>query len=124
MRLSALGDLRDDAALAQPTTAQVVVLAKTPPVFEFPQNLRDAQVALLETRTRYEEYAKTLPLSAPASSGYTEEQHAAVARFRADILDLSVTVETHSFWGTLDREQLVAARMALKHCHELADTEA
>ncbi|MGW4231205.1 hypothetical protein ACWEF9_18225 [Streptomyces sp. NPDC004980] len=119
-------------------------MPKTPPVFDFPQDLRDAQVALLETRIAYGECARMLPLSAepmpawqaekqlhsayqpsrPASPGYTEEQHAAVARFRADILDLSVTVETHSFWGTLDREQLVAARMALKHAHEPADTEA
>ncbi|MFE7759743.1 hypothetical protein [Streptomyces sp. NPDC057429] len=119
-------------------------MPKTPPVFAFPQDLRDAQVALLETRIAYEEYAKGLPWSAesmpawqaekqlhgayqpsrPASPGYTEEQHAAVARFRADLLILSTAVDTHPFWETVDRERLVAARMALKHAHEPADTEA
>lgn len=117
-------------------------MPKKSPAFDFPQDLRDAQVALLETRARYEEYAQALPLSAepmpaweaekqlhssyqpsrPASPGYTEEQHADVARFRAELLRLSVAVSTHPFWGTVDREQLVAARMALKHAHEPADT--
>lgn len=85
--------------------------------FDFPQDLLDAQVALLETRTRYEEYAKTLPWSAEPlpgwegdkqlhsgyrsgkadSPGYTEEQAAEVARFRAELLRLSEVVSTHPF---------------------------
>ncbi|MFF1505320.1 hypothetical protein ACFVZR_37085 [Streptomyces sp. NPDC058316] len=64
------------------------------PKYDFPQDLRDAQLALHETRAAYEQYAKTLPWSAepmpgwegekqlhsayrsakPASPGYTGEQ--------------------------------------------------
>lgn len=115
-------------------------MPKTAPAFDFPQDLRDAQVALLTTRAQYEEYARALPLSAepmpaweaekqlhsayqpsrPASPGYTEEQHATVARFRAELFRLSVVVSTHPFWDTVDREQVVGARMALKHAHEPA----
>ncbi|MER6241054.1 hypothetical protein ABT185_34275 [Streptomyces clavifer] len=46
------------------------------------------------------------------------------ARFRASLLALLTAVETHPFRGTVDREQMVAARMALKHAHEPADTKA
>ncbi|MEF9915714.1 hypothetical protein RJT17_37390 [Streptomyces sp. P5-A9] len=111
------------------------------PAFAFPQDLRDAQLALLETRAAYEEYAKTLPWSAEpmpgwegvkqlhaeyrpgreASPGYTEEQHAEVARIRSELLRLSTVVSTYPFWETVDRENLVAARMALKHAHKPAE---
>lgn len=112
--------------------------------FPFPQDLLDAQVALHRTRAAYEDYARTLPWSAepmpgwesdkqlhsgyrsakPDSPGYTEEQRAEVARFQAELRELSILVTTHPFWGTVDQEHAVAARMALKRAHEAVDTEA
>ncbi|MEU6059218.1 hypothetical protein [Streptomyces sp. NPDC047097] len=91
-----------------------------------------------QTRAAYEEYARTLPWSAeplpgweaekqlhsgfrsskPDSPGYTEEQHAEVARFRAELLELSSTVSTHPFWEQMEQGQVVDARMWLKHQHE------
>ncbi|MFG2630649.1 hypothetical protein [Streptomyces sp. NPDC048473] len=108
------------------------------PAFNFPQDLLDAQAALHETRAAYEEYARTLPWSAEPmpgwksdkqlhsdyrsakddSPGYTEDQHAEVARFRARLLELSTTVSTHPFWDSVDHGNRVEARMALKHAHE------
>ncbi|MGZ2361705.1 hypothetical protein LRE75_34365 [Streptomyces sp. 372A] len=89
--------------------------------YAFPQDLLDAQAALDETRTQCDAYARTLPSfrSGKADSpGYTPEQAAEVARFRARLLELSITVSTHSFWDTLDRGDVVQARMALKHAHD------
>ncbi|WP_326793445.1 hypothetical protein OHA79_45265 (plasmid) [Streptomyces sp. NBC_00841] len=87
------------------------------PPFDFPQDLRDAQIALHETRAAYEQYAKALPWSAeptpgwesdkqlhsnyqsgkPDSPGYTGEQAAQVAEFQARLLELSMTVSTHLY---------------------------
>ncbi|CAM5278101.1 hypothetical protein SFIMM107S_00314 [Streptomyces griseus] len=109
--------------------------------YDFPQDLRDAQLALHQTRAAYEEYARTLPWSAeplpgweaekqlhsgfrsskPDSPGYTEEQHAEVARFRAELLELSSTVSTHPFWEQVEHGQVVDARMRLKHAHEASE---
>jgi hypothetical protein len=114
-----------------------------PKTFPFPQDLLDAQAALDETSAAYQEYAATLPWSAepmsgwkakkqldsddfprkPDSPGYTEEQRAEVARFRARLMELNTTVFTHPFWGTLT-EDVAAARTALKHAHEPAGAEA
>jgi hypothetical protein len=110
-----------------------------PPAFDFPQDLRDAQIALDETRAVYEQYAKCLPWSAepmpgwesdkqlhsnfrsgkPDSAGYTGEQAAKVAEFQSRLLELSIAVSTHPYWSTLSGD-VVAARMALKHAHETA----
>ncbi|MEU8708400.1 hypothetical protein [Streptomyces sp. NPDC048565] len=115
-------------------------MPKTAPAFDFPQDLRDAQLALHKMRSAYDEYARSLPWSAEPtpgwegdkqlhsgcrpgkadSPGYTDEQHSEVARFRKELLDLSVVVMTHPFWDTVERD-LVAARAALKHAHEPAD---
>ncbi|MGO1025777.1 hypothetical protein ACTOXX_34955 [Streptomyces rubiginosohelvolus] len=109
--------------------------------YAFPQDLRNAQLALHQTRAAYEEYARTLPWSAeplpgweaekqlhsgfrsskPDSPGYTEEQHAEVARFRAELLELSSTVTTHPFWKQVEHGQVVDARMRLKHQHEASE---
>ncbi|MFD9607137.1 hypothetical protein [Streptomyces sp. NPDC059970] len=109
--------------------------------FVFPQDLRDAQISLHETRAVYKQYAKTLPWSAEPmpgwegekqlhseyrsgkadSPGYTEEQAAKVANFRARLLELSITVSTHPFWDSVDVGGRVEARMALKHAHEPAE---
>ncbi|MFC9627005.1 hypothetical protein ACFTXM_45990 [Streptomyces sp. NPDC056930] len=97
-------------------------MPKKSPAFDFPQDLRDAQLALHQTRAAYEEYAKTLPWSAEPmpgwegdkqlhssylshkedSPGYTEEQATEVRRFRDELLRLSVEVSAHPFWSTLD----------------------
>ncbi|MYQ40732.1 hypothetical protein GTW61_21230 [Streptomyces sp. SID4921] len=111
-------------------------------MYDFPQDLRDTQLALHQTRAAYEQYARALPWSAepmagwegdkqlhsgyrsakPDSPGYTEEQHREVARFRAELLRLSTVVATHPFWATLERSETVAGRMALQHSHETPAT--
>lgn len=50
--------------------------------------------------------------SRPDSPGYAPEQKAELARLRALMLDLSTTVTTHPFWGTLGKGEVVGARMA------------
>ncbi|MFD8474822.1 hypothetical protein ACFV2E_22635 [Streptomyces globisporus] len=109
--------------------------------YDFPQDLRDAQLALHQTRAVYEEYARALPWSAEPQPGweaekhlhsgfrsskadspsYTEEQHAEVARFRAELLELSSIVSTHPFWEQVEQGQVVDARMRLKHAHEASE---
>ncbi|MFE7758340.1 hypothetical protein [Streptomyces sp. NPDC057429] len=108
------------------------------PTYPFPEDLRDAQLALHETWAAYQHFATALPWSAesmpgwegkeqlrsdyrsskPDSPGYTEEQRARVADYRARLVELSTAVSEHPFWGTLDRGEVVAARMSLKHVHE------
>ncbi|MFE6977028.1 hypothetical protein [Streptomyces sp. NPDC057682] len=105
---------------------------------DYPEDLRAAQVALHRTHADFDEYATTLPWSAdpmpgwetekqpyssfrsgkPDSPGYTDEQRATVDQFRAELLRLSEAVATHPYWATLDRGDVVSARMALKHAHE------
>lgn len=119
-------------------------MPKTAPAFDFPQDLRDAQEALHRTRAECEEYARTLPWSAEpmpgwegdkqlhtsyrsskeASPGYTEEQADRLTGYRVRLLELSTIVMTHPFWGTLSGEDLVLARMVLKHAHEPAGSGA
>ncbi|MEU6016896.1 hypothetical protein ABZ826_23460 [Streptomyces sp. NPDC047515] len=108
------------------------------PTYDFPQNLRDAQLALHQTRAAYEQYATTLPWSAEPmpgwegdkqlhssyrshkedSPGYTEEQAEEVRRFQEELRRLSAEVATHPFWESLSGPDLVDARMVLKHAHE------
>ncbi|MGY3676438.1 hypothetical protein [Streptomyces sp. TE33382] len=112
--------------------------------YDFPQDLRDAQLALLQTRAECEEYARTLPWSAepmdgweaekqvhssyrPAkqdSPGYTDDQAARLAGYRHRLLELSTTVMTHEYWASLSGPDLVKARTALQHAHEPAAGEA
>ncbi|MFF4248921.1 hypothetical protein ACFYY2_31270 [Streptomyces sp. NPDC001822] len=112
------------------------------PTYTFPADLRDAQIALLQARAALEQYTAGHPGSVepmpgwkaekqlhsdyrpekPESAGYTPEQKVEVARLRKDALDLSVTVSTHPFWATVDRGEVVEARMALKRAQESADT--
>ncbi|MFD9421870.1 MULTISPECIES: hypothetical protein [unclassified Streptomyces] len=113
-------------------------MPKNSVVFPFPQDLREAQLALHQTRAEYEEYARTLPWSVepmpgwetdkqlhstyvsakPESPGYSDEQAQRIADYRARLLELSVRVSTHPFWETVGSGDVVAARMALKHAHE------
>ncbi|MBT2511520.1 hypothetical protein J7I98_38160 [Streptomyces sp. ISL-98] len=107
--------------------------------YDFPQDLRDAQLRLHQTWAQYEQLGKTLPWSVessegwtapkvlysdaqarslPPSPGYTDEQKAEVARLRAELLELSVAVSTHPYWDTVPVADRVDQRMALKHVHE------
>ncbi|MEU9567911.1 hypothetical protein AB0D16_39040 [Streptomyces sp. NPDC048161] len=99
-----------------------------PSTYDFPQDLRDAQLALHRTRAAYEQYAQTLPWSAEPmpgwegdkqlhSSGYTQEQATEVRRFQDELRRLSAEVMTHPYWAALSGD-VVKARMALKHAHE------
>ncbi|MFF8918443.1 hypothetical protein ACF08M_35360 [Streptomyces sp. NPDC015032] len=112
--------------------------------YNFPQDLRAAQLALLETRAAYKQYATTLPWSAEPmpgwegdkqlhssyqsrkedSPGYTPQQAAEVVRFQAELLRLSIEVATHEYWQSLSGPELVDARMALQHAHEPTKDEA
>lgn len=114
------------------------------PTNDFPQDLRDAQLALHQARAAYERYAADLPWSAepmpgweggkqlysgyrsskPDSPGYTDGQKAQVAEYRERLLELCIVVSTHPYWETLGEGKSVAARTALKHVHETADVEA
>ncbi|WP_411120331.1 hypothetical protein [Streptomyces sp. 058-1L] len=111
--------------------------------YDFPQDLRDAQLALHQTQAEYEKYATTLPWSAepmagwegdkqlhsgyrsskPDSPGYTDEQHQQVAAYRAQLLKLGTQVLTHPFWETLKGNDLFAVRMQLKHVHETPEPQ-
>ncbi|MGY3676477.1 hypothetical protein [Streptomyces sp. TE33382] len=106
--------------------------------YDFPQDLRDAQLALHQTRAECDAYARTLPWSAepmdgweaekqihssyrPAktdSPGYTDDQTDRLAGYRHRLLELSTTVVTHPYWQTLSGPDQVKARTALKHAHE------
>ncbi|MFF4410344.1 hypothetical protein [Streptomyces sp. NPDC001404] len=44
-----------------------------------------------------------------------------MAALRARVLELSIAVSTHEFWGTVDAGPVVEARMPLKHVHERED---
>ncbi|MFE4692703.1 hypothetical protein ACFRH6_21965 [Streptomyces sp. NPDC056749] len=110
-------------------------------MYDFPQDLRDAQLALHRTRTALDRCAAGLPWSAEPmtgwqtekrlhsdyrpektdSPGYTREQRDEVTRLRKQLLDLSVTVSTHPYWATVEKSDAVEIRMALKHAHEAAD---
>ncbi|MET8332016.1 hypothetical protein [Streptomyces sp. NPDC005181] len=101
------------------------------PTYDFPQDLRDAQLALPQSRAAFEQYAIALPWSAapmpgweadeqlhstyrsgkPDSPAYTQEEAAEVARYQAELLRPSIEVSTHPYWSTLDNG-VVGARFA------------
>ncbi|MFC7261474.1 hypothetical protein [Streptomyces lutosisoli] len=109
--------------------------------FDFPANLRQKQLELLELRDEYATFCETLPWSAvplegfakdeatmgPAgqrrvifedSPGYTAEQAEREQQLRERLVELSALVRMHRFWSEVPREDRVKARMALKHAHE------
>ncbi|THA33736.1 hypothetical protein [Streptomyces sp. A1547] len=49
-----------------------------------------------------------------ASPGYTGEQRRRKAAFERRLRQLAAVMSGHPFWSTVEREQVVAARMALK----------
>ncbi|MFD6329455.1 hypothetical protein ACFWGI_07740 [Streptomyces niveus] len=103
--------------------------------YDFPQDLRDAQLRLHQVTAAYHQLCRTLPWSVepapgwaagekqpytdcrsskPDSPGYTDHQKSEVARLRAALLELSVTVSTHPYWSTLGPGTVAEGRMALK----------
>ncbi|MGX1886325.1 hypothetical protein [Streptomyces sp. NPDC055287] len=106
---------------------------------DFPEDLRAAQLRLHQTWAEYEALGHTLPWSVepsegwtapkvlysdaeprslPPSPGYTDVQKTEVARLRRELLELSAAVATHPHWETVEADQRVDQRMALKHVHE------
>lgn len=104
--------------------------------YDFPEDLRAAQLRLHQTWAEYEALGRTLPWSVepsegwtapkvlysdaeprslPPSPGYTDEQ---IARLRRELLELSAVVSTHPYWETVEAGKRVEQRMALKHVHE------
>lgn len=102
--------------------------------YDFPQDLRDAQLRLHQVSAAYQALRRALAWSvdpAPGwaagekqpytgyqsvktdSPGYTEHEKSELARLRADFLELS-TVSTHPYWATLARGTVVEGRTALK----------
>ncbi|MET7344625.1 hypothetical protein [Streptomyces sp. NPDC005547] len=82
----------------------------TPPSYAFPQDLLDAQASLNTTQAAYEQY-----IQSPDPDN--DQRDAEFARYRAELLRLSIDVVVHPFWSTLEQDTAVAARMALKHAH-------
>ncbi|MFG2174405.1 hypothetical protein ACGFMO_24110 [Streptomyces niveus] len=56
----------------------------------------------------------------PDSPGYTHHEKSEVARLRAAVRELSVTVSTHPYWSTLEPGTVVEGRMALKQTAPVA----
>ncbi|MFE5852388.1 hypothetical protein ACFQ61_04095 [Streptomyces sp. NPDC056500] len=102
--------------------------------YDFPHDLRDAQLQLHRTRAAYAALCRELPWSVepapgwegdkqlhsdrmpglPDSPGYTEQQKEEEKRLRGLLLELSAAVSTHPYWQTLRGPELVSARMVLK----------
>ncbi|MFJ6947951.1 hypothetical protein ACISU4_25440 [Streptomyces wuyuanensis] len=103
--------------------------------YDFPDDLRDAQLRLHQARSAYRALCRDLPWSVepaegwtgeeghyssyrrefPESPGWGEEQRAEEARLRELVLTLSIEVSTHPYWAALAGPDVVKARMALKH---------
>ncbi|MGG8410013.1 hypothetical protein ACM614_27315 [Streptomyces sp. 12297] len=105
--------------------------------YDFPPRLRALQLQLNRVRSRYLALCAELPWSAepvagwkadeyryshrgdvPDSPGYTPEQAEALAHLYRRLLRLSRLVLTDPYWQTLEGEQLVDARMALKRVED------
>lgn len=106
--------------------------------YDFPDDLRDAQLRLHQATAAYRALCRTLPWSVdpapgregekqpytdyrtgkPASPGYTEQQKADETRLRRELLELAVAVTTHTHWTTVEYGSVADARMALKHIHD------
>ncbi|MGW1882882.1 hypothetical protein [Streptomyces sp. NPDC001970] len=102
--------------------------------YDFPDDLRVAQLRLHQARAQYRRLCQAMPWSVvpsdgwtavegqysgyhrdfPATAGCTEEQKAEEASLWALVRELSIEVSAHPYWATLDRSAVVDARMALK----------
>lgn len=113
--------------------------------YDFPQDLRDAQLRLHQASAAYHQLCRTLPWSVgpapgwpagekqpytdytsakPDSPGYTDHEKSEVARLRTAVLELSVTVSTHPYWDTLEPGTVVDGRMTLKQTAPAAADDA
>ncbi|MGW3328042.1 hypothetical protein [Streptomyces virginiae] len=107
--------------------------------FDFPPRLRALQAQLHCVRAERTALCSTLPWSAeplpgwtvqggrysprgdvPPSPGYTPEQQLALGWLERWLRRLTGVVMTDAFWQSLERENVVAARMELKRAHEPA----
>lgn len=100
-----------------------------------PVDLRNAQTRLHQALAEYSALCAGLPWSVepaqgwpgekmlygdgeiggrPHSPGYTGQQKQDVARLQVECRDLATFVATHPYWATLEGEDRVKARMALK----------
>ncbi|MFD3519973.1 hypothetical protein [Streptomyces sp. NPDC058653] len=106
--------------------------------YDFPDDLRDAQLRLHQASAAYRALCQALPWSVEPSPGwegdkqpyserrasmapspgYTDQQKTDEARLRGEVLQLSLTVSTHPYWKTLETGTVVEARMTLKHVHD------
>ncbi len=111
--------------------------------YDFPDDLRAAQLELHRAQAEYRALCRRLPwsvtpepgwtsekqmlndrtVSFPDSPGYTAQELALVRELRRRLLALSVTVSTHPYWTEL-RTGVVDARMALKHADQESRGEA
>ncbi|MFC8230257.1 hypothetical protein [Streptomyces sp. NPDC057287] len=109
-------------------------------VFDFPQDLLDAQAALDAAQAEHDQFAQLLAWSAEPMPGWKSdkqlhsdylsekqdspgcktEEAERLAGYRARILELTTLVITHPYWTTLSGPDRVAARTALKHAHDTA----
>jgi hypothetical protein len=101
----------------------------------FPDDLMTAQTRLHHAFAEHAALCRTLPWSVEPmagwageehphtgvvtggradSPGWTDEQKQAEATLRGECVELSILVTTHEYWGTVDREKLVAERQRLK----------
>ncbi|MEW2128582.1 hypothetical protein AB0891_33300 [Streptomyces sp. NPDC007259] len=76
-----------------------------------PPDLLDAQASLNAAQAAYEQY-----IQSPDPD--SEQRDSEFARYRAELLRLSIEVVLHPFWSTLEQGTVVAARTALKHAHD------
>ncbi|MEU7636389.1 MULTISPECIES: hypothetical protein [unclassified Streptomyces] len=103
--------------------------------YDFPQDLREAQLELHQVQSALADLYKRLPWSVeplpgwthtkenghfhetarPESPGWTDEEAAQVSELRTRRLGLAEHVVTHPFWATCD--DTPGARSALKHLH-------
>ncbi|MFE6687706.1 hypothetical protein ACFVFQ_14640 [Streptomyces sp. NPDC057743] len=104
--------------------------------YDFPQDLREAQLELHQVQSALADLYRRLAWSVEPlpgwthtkenghffeteradSPGWTDEEQARVAELRARQLALAERVVTHDFWSGCD--DAPAARSALKHLHE------
>ncbi|MFJ1959006.1 hypothetical protein ACIOGT_39195 [Streptomyces microflavus] len=106
-------------------------------MYDFPQDLHDAQIALHQAQSEYTRLPWSVePMagweadkqlhsgyrsSKPDSPGYTGEQHRQVAAFRARLLELGTLVITHPYWQALSGTDVFTARMQLKYADDRPD---
>lgn len=135
------GSKRGGASHAKSNRRSILAVAE----YDFPEDLRNAQLRLHQASVAYRALCRALPWSAdpapgwaagekqpytdytsakPDSPGYSEHEKGKVARLRGNVLELSITVSTHPYWATLAPGTGADRRMALKPSAPAAGGEA